>query len=247
METLCLATFVMALVSSIISGISGGGGGFIMTPYFLLIGLTPQQNIAIGSVMSLGLSGGSLVAMRGRGLMPGRRSMWPLAVITVGVTIPGILLLPRIDSVVVETAVGLLLIAASPTLFINKHSLQPGLRSTRSIYAGYALYGLLLFGNAMFASGLAALLFLPLMFLLGLPALQANAAKRVLGLVQAVLVFAILAPLGAIVWSHALAGLAGAWIGAHIGTRIAIKKGDRWIRFGLAGVMVVSGLILVVR
>jgi len=48
MNMLILATFVVAFFSSVLSGISGGGGGFIMTPYFLLAGLSPQQNVAVG-------------------------------------------------------------------------------------------------------------------------------------------------------------------------------------------------------
>ena len=33
MDILYLATFLVALISSILSGIAGGGGGFVMSPY----------------------------------------------------------------------------------------------------------------------------------------------------------------------------------------------------------------------
>ncbi len=69
MDILIPVTFIVAFLSSIISGMSGGGGGFIMTPYYLLIGLSPQQIVAGASVASLGLGSSSLIAMRGKQLV----------------------------------------------------------------------------------------------------------------------------------------------------------------------------------
>ncbi|MDB5178868.1 MAG: rane protein of unknown function [Patescibacteria group bacterium] len=244
MDLMILATFFVALFSSILSGISGGGGGFIMTPYFLLIGLSPLQNVAIGSVLGIGLSGSSLLVVRGRNLVS-RRLLGPLVVITVVVTLLAMSVLPKVGAKSLTMMIGVLLLLLVPTLFVNKAAFLPGARSPRMVTLGHVLYGILLFGNALLSSGLAALLFLPLMFLMGLTALQANATKRVVGLVQAVLIFAILAPQGLIVWNHALAGLAGAWLGGHLGTHLAVKKGDRFVKAGLAVVMVLSGLALI--
>lgn len=36
MEFIYIATFFVALISSILSGMAGGGGGFIMAPYWLI-------------------------------------------------------------------------------------------------------------------------------------------------------------------------------------------------------------------
>ncbi|MBX4188923.1 hypothetical protein KW792_02375, partial [Candidatus Saccharibacteria bacterium] len=59
-----LPLFVFAVVfgTSILSGMAGGGGGFIITPFLIAIGLTPQQSIATGKVGALGLDTGSLAA-----------------------------------------------------------------------------------------------------------------------------------------------------------------------------------------
>lgn len=89
--------------------------------------------------------------------------------------------------------------------------------------------------------GLATLLFLPLTLLMGLTALEANATRRLLGLVQSVIVFCIVLPQGFILWSHALASLLGCYLGGHIGTKIALKKGDVFVKIGLAVVMCASG------
>ena len=46
----------VSLLMSILSGIGGGGGGFIMTPLAIFLGLTPQQAIASGKIGGLGES-----------------------------------------------------------------------------------------------------------------------------------------------------------------------------------------------
>src|SRR3954466_15376504 len=63
-----LPLFVFAVVfgTSILSGMAGGGGGFIITPFLIAIGLTPQQSIATGKLGALGLDAGAIAAFRGR-------------------------------------------------------------------------------------------------------------------------------------------------------------------------------------
>lgn len=242
MELLPLVTFFVALLSSILSGMSGGGGGFIMTPYFLLIGLTPQQIVAGGSVASLGLGGSSLTAMHGRKLIK-TKFLWPLAGLTICATLLAMTVLPKIESESFTLLIGVLLLLLSPTLFIKKQRLQPGKRSRRSIITGYITYGIILFASSL-GSGLATLLFLPLMFLIGLTAIQANALRRALMVLQALITFCFVLPLGWIVWSHALACLAGCYIGGFIGTKIALRQGEQFVRYALAGIMIISGITL---
>lgn len=169
MNTLTIVTFFVAFLSSILSGMSGGGGGFIMTPYYLLIGLTPQQIVGGASVAGIGLGTSSLIAMRSKQLVL-KKFLWPLLFITIIFTIFAMLVLPNIQSGIFENAIGILLILLAPTLFIKKASMQPGERSRRSVILGYASYALILFASAL-GSRLATLLFLPLLFLLGLSAM----------------------------------------------------------------------------
>ena len=243
MNILLLVTFTVAFLSSIVSGISGGGGGFVMTPYFLLIGFSPQQIVGGGSVASLGLGGSSLLAMRGQKLIH-KKFLWPLMILTLISTVLAMSVLPKISGNTFQIVIGFLLIILAPTLFIKKARFQPGQRSKKSIYAGYFVYAGILFASAL-GSGLATLLFLPLLFLMGLTALEANATRRVLMLMQSAITFCIVLPQGFIIWSHTLASLAGCWIGGHIGTKIALKKGDKFVKIGLATVMVLSGLGLI--
>ena len=65
-ELLPYVIFVVTFGASILSGMSGGGGGFIITPFYILIGLTPQQSIATGKLGALGLDAGAIAAFRGK-------------------------------------------------------------------------------------------------------------------------------------------------------------------------------------
>lgn len=242
MDLLLLATFVVALLSSILSGMSGGGGGFVMTPFFLLIGLSPQQIAANASVAGLGLGSSSLLAMRGQRLL-NTKFLWPLAVLTLLSTVLAMFALPQIQGDSFQVVIGVLLIVLAPTLFIQKARFQPGERSRRSIWLGYASYAAILFASSL-GSGIATLLFLPMMFLMGLSALQAGAIRRVLMVANALIAFCFVLPQGFIVWSFALTSLAGCYIGGYIGTKIALRKGDQFVKYALATVMVGSGIAL---
>lgn len=245
MDILIPVTFIVAFLSSIVSGMSGGGGGFIMTPYYLLIGLSPQQIVAGASVASLGLGSSSLIAMRGKELIK-KDFLAPLVGLTIIFTLLAMLILPKIQTGSFETIIGILLVLLTPTLFIKKASLQPGQRSRKSILLGYMSYAMILFVSSL-GGGLATLLFLPLMFLMGLGALQANALRRVLMLIQACIAFLVTLPQGYIVWSYALAALVGCYLGGHIGTKVALKKGESFVRYSLAAVMVISGITLLIK
>lgn len=239
-------TFIVVLLSSGLSGMSGGGGGFIMTPYFLLVGLSPQQNIAVGSVIGLGLSGGSLFAARGKQLVQ-RRVMLPLLLLAAAATIMATVVLPQVHANISHTLIGWFVLLMIPTLFVSKKGFAPGERSKKVLTFGYVLYALLWFANGLFSAGFAALLFVPMLFCMGLTAVEANIAKRFGALAQAVILFVILAPQGLILWNLALVSLAGAWLGGHLGTHIAIKNGERFARFALAAVMVISGTLLLLK
>lgn len=243
---LYILTFCVVLFSSLLSGMSGGGGGFVMTPYFLLMGLTPQQNIAVGSVIGLGLSGGSLFAVRGKQVVDRARLMPLLLFAILGTTI-SMFILPHLHAALSDRLIAWFVLLMTPTLFVNRGMFAPGERSRLATLVGYGLYTLLWLANGVFSAGFAGLLFIPLLFCLGLTAIEANVAKRFGALAQAIVLFAVLAPQGLIKWNYAVASLAGSWVGGHLGTHLAIRNGERFARVTLATVMGVSSALLLLK
>jgi uncharacterized membrane protein YfcA len=238
-------TFVIGLLSSILSGMGGGGGGFITMPYFLFIGLPPANALATAKMGSIGTSFGALTAFRGKGLV-NKKLVVPFMVITFICALISAWLIPKLDPGLFTKIIGGALIVLTPTLFIKKAAFQPGARTKPWIVAGFIMYTVFSFLQTLIGTGMGSILVLILIFLFGLSALESNATKRVAQSVQGVVLFILLAIQGLVMWWHGLAGLLGSVIGSHIGTHIAIRKGDRFVKFMLATVMLISGVALLI-
>jgi len=236
-----LVTFVLGIVSSVLSGMGGGGGGFIMMPYLIFIGLTPAQALATMKLGSGGTTIGSLTAFKGTGLVR-RNLVVPFMAITLVCALISAWLIPQIDSGVFQKVIGAALILLIPTLFIKKKSFEPGERSRGYLIVGYIAYTVFAFLQSLIGTGIGTVLVLILMFLFGLNALEAQATKRISQPIQAVVLFVFLAIQGLVVWAHGIAGLLGAVIGSHMGTKFAIKRGAGFVKVMLAVVMATSGV-----
>jgi uncharacterized protein len=243
MEWLVVLTFVISFLASTLSGMSGGGGGFIIIPYYLFIGMPPANALATAKLGGVGTAVGALTAFRGRGLVH-KGLIYKLLAITLVCACIAVWLIPKIDPGFFQKAIGVALIVLTPTLFINKAAFQPGARSPRWIGLGFVIYTIFSFLQSVVGTGMGSILVLILMFLFGLGALEASATKRVAQFSQAIIIFVVLAFQGFVYWAHGIAGLLGSVIGSHIGTHIAIKKGAKFVKIMLAVVMLTSGVAL---
>lgn len=214
-----------------------------MMPYLIFIGLSPAQALATMKLGSAGTTIGALTAFKGTGLV--RRSLvLPFMAITLVCALVSAWLIPQIDSGVFQKVIGAALILLIPTLFIKKKGFEPGPRSRGYIIIGYIAYTIFAFLQSLLGTGIGTILVLILMFLFGLSALEAQATKRISQPIQAVVLFVFLAIQGLVVWAHGIAGLLGATIGSHIGTKFAIKRGAGFVKIMLAVVMATSGVAL---
>jgi hypothetical protein len=238
-------TFVIGLVSSLLSGMGGGGGGFIVIPYLLFIGLPPANALATAKLGGIGTAMGAIVAFKGKGLVH-KKLVVPFMAITLVCSLISAWLIPRLDPQLFTKIIGVVLIVLVPTLFVKKAAFQPGHRSRPWIVTGFVLYNVFSFLQTLVGTGMGSILVLILMFVFGLTALESNATKRVAQSVQAGVLFVLLAVQGLVYWWYGVAGLLGSIIGSHIGSHIAIKKGDRFVKIMLAGVMLTSGIALLV-
>lgn len=240
---LVLLTFVITFLAGILSGLSGGGAGFITMPYYLLLGLPPAEAVATSKLGSLGNSFGSLTAFRGKGLVDKKRAL-PFVIITLLSALASAWLIPQINTSYFQKTLGIILLVLTPSLFIKKEALEPGERSRALVITGFITYTFFAFLQTLIGAGIGSLLVLILMFLFGLTALEANATKRVAQSVQAFLLFILLGWQGLVTWTHGLAGLLGSSVGTHIGSRLAIKKGNDFMKIAMTLLMAASGIVL---
>ncbi len=245
MEWLVLLTFGLSLVTSIFSGMSGGGAGFILTPYYIFIGLAPAEAVATGKMGGLGVSTGSIIAFRGKGLVH-KKYLVAFLAITITCAFISAWLIPKINPALFQQIIGWALILLTPTLFIKKAGFQPGARSRTYIVLGFIAYTIISFAQTTVGGGIGTIIVLVLMFLFGLNALEANATKRVTQFSQALILFILLLFQGLVVLGHGIAALIGSMIGGHIGSKMAIKRGAEFVKIMLAVFMLASGAALLI-
>lgn len=245
MFLLYVATFFVALFSSMLSGMAGGGGGFIVVPYWLIIGMTPAQGATTGGFMAIGMGASSLAAFKGTSHMPNdKRLQYILLAITTCAAIIGALVLPHVHTASFKTALGVVTIVSLPLLFIKVRSLHVHVHSRK---LGIALIGLLLFVSSVItSSAFSILIAVCISAFFDMSILQTTALRRMIGIVQSVLIFIVLVLHGNFVWPHAVIGLLGGSLGSYLGTRFAIKRGETFAKYALAAGALAGAIALLV-
>lgn len=243
MEALLYIFIALAgLISGILSGIGGGGGGMLMIPAFILAGLPPQQAVATGKMNGLGAAFGGLTAFATSGHIRKDilKVMLPISIV-IGIITPFVF--AAIESNAFKVMLGAILIILVPTLFIKKKRFDPPTK--RHKLAGYSAYSGVLTIQAVFGSGVGSLALFVLTLLLGTTNLEANATKRAVTAVLTPITFAALLAGGFVVLSYGIIGLVSVFIGTHIGSKIAIKKGEQFVSIAMAVIITIAGISLI--
>lgn len=244
MDILYITTFFVALMSSILSGIAGGGGGFVMAPYWLISGMTPAQGATTGAFMATGMSISSVAAFRKTNHFPkDKKLLIILSVVTFFASILGAIIVPKIDIQAFKYTLAIITISALPLLFI-----KPNMKHRLSRYRGLGLglaITLLIIGSVITSSAFSILFALTLMTFFNMSVLQMTALRRLVGVVQSAILFVAFAVQGFFIWQHAIAGFIGGSIGSYIGTRYAIKKGESFAKYALVAMSLIGAIALI--
>ena len=231
-----------SFVTGILSGISGGGAGLVMVPLGIAVGLPPQ--VAVGTMKMAGLGsafgGLSVFAKSGHIRKDIVKFMLPV-VIVIGIATPFVF--KAINAEVFQNIIGVLLIVLTPTLFLRKSMLKP---SRKKQGLGYVLYSGILTLQALFSTGVGVLANFVLTLLLGTTKLEANATKRAVSACLVPLTFTGLLITGFVSLPHGFVLLIAGFLGTHIGSKIAVNKGESFVTYAMAILAVVSGVWLLV-
>ena len=245
MDTIYLATFFVAFISSILSGMAGGGGGFVMAPYWLMSGMTPAQGATTGAFMATGMSISSVAGFRKTDHFPrDKKLLIILSVVAFLTSILGAIIVPKIDIQAFKYMLAIITISALLLLFI-KPNMKHRLMRYRGLGLGLAI-GLLTIGSIITSSAFSILFALTLMAFFNMSVLQMTALRRLVGVVQSIVLFLAFAVQGYFIWQHAIAGFIGGSIGSYIGTRYAIKKGESFAKYALAIMSLVGAIALLI-
>lgn len=245
MDPIYLATFAVAFVSSALSGLAGGGGGFIMAPYWLISGMTPAQGASTGAFMATGMSASSVAAFRNTEHFPKNRKLLYILLATALVgSILGALIVPKINIHTFKYTLGVITIAALPLLFIKPNAKR---RLSKHGNLGLLLAILLLIIGSIITSSAFSILFaLTIVAFFDMSILQMTALRRVIGVMQSVILFVAFAVQGYFIWQHAVAGFIGGSIGSYLGTKYSVKKGETFAKYALIVMSLIGAVALII-
>lgn len=237
-----LAGFIMA----ILSGIAGAGGGFVMTPLGIFLGLSPAQAISTGKVNGLSVSVGALLGMKKMHGHVSRARVMPVMVLALVIGLLAPFAIKSFDNEAYRVALGIILIVMIPVMIFKKMGIKQEHPSLPKKVAGGFLLSLALALQAIFSGGLGMLVNVVLMGMLGMTALEANLTKRWSQLILNTAVIVGVVGSGLVVWQAALVGVLSTFGGSYFGGRIAVDKGDEFVVRIMIVLMFVSGVALIV-
>ncbi|MFH1409189.1 MAG: sulfite exporter TauE/SafE family protein [Nanoarchaeota archaeon] len=233
-----ILVFLIGLSASFLGSIVGGGG-LISIPLLILMGLPPHVAFATNRVGTLGMSAGMIVTFWRK-----KKILWryvlPLTIIGMIAGLYGANLLIKVDEAILDKGLGIILLLLLPLFFIEK---EIGLKhtevSSRKKLIGYIAYALVMVWGGFFGAGTGVLLFYALTYFFGFTLIESNATSIVPWLFVSLGAVTIFAINGLIhVWFGIIL-VAGMYLGGMLGSLMAVKKGNRWVKMSFM-VMIVA-------
>jgi uncharacterized membrane protein YfcA len=224
-----LAGFAAGLIDSIV-----GGGGLVLTP--AMLNLHPQLHIlqAIGTQRTSSIMGTSVAAWNYlRRIRVERRILVPACVAALSASAVGVQLARRIDGEVLKwTVLAICVVLAIYTVFRK----DLGLREDRRFHpkhetiAAVAIGGATGFYNGLIGPGTGTIMVFAFVSFLGLDFLKSSAVSKTTNVAADLSSWTVLAMGGFVLWTLAIPLIIGNMIGSYIGSHMAIRRGQGFVR-----------------
>ena len=238
---LCLAAFCAGFIDAIV-----GGGGLLQTPATLLI--LPHYPVAtlLGTTKIPSLAGTTIAAFKySRHVKFNLKVLTVCAVAAFCAAFSGAFLVSRIDNSVLKPVILVVLILVAIYTYLNKqfgiHQEKNHSVKRQAIMA--ALFGLVIgFYDGLIGPGTGSFLILVFIAVLGFDFLAASAHAKIVNIATNLAAIAYFSSTGHILFQYAIPMAIFNVAGAFLGTKLALLKGNKFIRIFF--LLVVLGTIL---
>lgn len=220
---------LVAVVAGFIDAIAGGGG-LITLPALLLSGLTPVQALATNKLQSSAGSFSATVAFFRKGLIQWHFSKWVFFMAFAGGTI-GALLATKLPATFLQVIVPILLLCVA-IYFLLSPSLdgkEKRAKISRTLFL-LTFVPLIGFYDGIFGPGTGSFFMVAFVLMLGSTLVNAIAETKLANFASNIGSLFIFAFSGEMQILLGLLMACGAFIGAQLGARFAVKYGGRVIR-----------------
>jgi uncharacterized membrane protein YfcA len=224
-----LAGFAAGLIDSIV-----GGGGLVLTP--AMLNLHPQLHIlqAIGTQRTSSIMGTSVAAWNYlRRIRVERRILVPACIAALSASAVGVQLAKRIDGEVLKwTVLAICVVLAIYTVFRK----DLGLREDRRFHPKHETMAAVAIGtatgfyNGLIGPGTGTIMVFAFVSFLGLDFLKSSAVSKTTNVAADLSSWTVLAFGGFVLWTLAIPLIIGNMIGSYIGSHLAIKRGQGFVR-----------------
>lgn len=235
-----LAGLAAGMLDSIV-----GGGGLIMTPAMLnLFPGVPILNL-IATQRTSSIAGTSVSAWNYlRSVRVDKRILIAAPLSAAVFSLIGVSLAQKLDADVLKLIVLALCVALAIYTFIRKdlgQVMRPQPDGPRMIKLAVLVGAVTGFYNGLIGPGTGTLMVFGFVSVMGLDFLRASAAAKVSNIASDLSSWTVLMLSGYVMWAVVLPLIAGNMLGSYCGSRLAILKGSRFIRWVF--LVVVIGLI----
>ena len=218
----------VAVLTGFIDAIAGGGG-LIMMPALLFVGVPPLNALATNKLQSMFGTATAFANYARKGLVDWRSNWLSVAAIFIAAG-AGVIVVQSVDSKALALIIPLLLMAVALYVLVSPRMSDEDAHERVSA-RGYSPIGALIgFYDGFFGPGTGSFFTTSLVALRGLGLTRATALTKLFNLtsnVAAVLLFALA---GQMLWLLGLCMAAGAMLGGWIGSHTAMRFGAGIIR-----------------
>ncbi len=243
-----LVLFVASLAANFFSALSGGGAGLIQFPILIFLGLPFGIALATHKVASVALGLGATLRHLRESHLERRLSLIILAAGLPGVVLGAVTIL-QVPERLATLALGFLTLGLGLySVFRPKLGMRHAPKNQQGVALAGGMAGLFFVGflNGSITSGTGLFLTIWLIRWFGLDYTRAVAYTLILcGLVWNGTGAVVLGMLGTVAWDWMPALLAGSILGGYLGSHVAIRQGNLWIKRSFEIVTILIGLKLI--
>ncbi len=237
--TVYIILFCVALIASAIDAIAGGGG-LLVVPTMLLLGLNPLVTLGTNKLQSCFGTATSSYNYFKNGLLKEENIKYLITLSFAGSLI-GTLLVSQLSNNLLTKLIPILLISAAIFLILNKNK---QLDISKSLILAFAPLILIIgFYDGFFGPGTGTFFVLTFLIIKKRNLMEATAATKVLNFTSNFASFLIFQYKGYVIIELALIMAVAQIIGAYIGSKLAIINGEKFVR----PVIVFISIILSIR
>lgn len=236
--TIYIILFIVALFAAGIDAIAGGGG-LLVVPTMLILGMNPLVTLGTNKLQSCFGTATSSYNYFKNGLLK-ENNIKLLAIISFVGSLIGTFLVSQLSNELLNNLIPILLIGAAIFLIINKGNKFNISKSV--VLAFLPLVFLIGFYDGFFGPGTGTFFVMTFLIIKNRSIMQATAATKVLNLSSNFASFLIFQYKGFVIWELALIMAIAQVTGAYIGSKLAIKNGEKFVRPVIVFISIVLSL-----